>query len=71
MLNMKILIIAMVFMAVIWFAVIASNVDADTQTAAVVLSGLVIIWYVTKVIYFACKIRDKSSCSKQQTQRTL
>jgi hypothetical protein len=57
---MKAIIIAMVFMAVIRLSGIISRGDADVQTAAVILSGLVIIWYATKVICLACKERDKS-----------
>ena len=55
--NMKILIVAIIFMAVIWFTGIISKGDADVQMATIALSGLVLIWYVTKVIYCVCKHR--------------
>ena len=57
--NVKIIIIAMVFMAVISLSGTISKGNADAQTAVVILSGLALIWYVTKVIYCACKNRDK------------
>jgi uncharacterized protein (DUF486 family) len=71
MLNMKMIIIAIVFMAVIWFSGIVSNGNTDLQTAAVMLSGLAIIWYVTKVICCACKHREEPSCSKRQSSESL
>ena len=57
--HMKALIIAMVFMGVISLSGTISKGNADMQTAAVILSGLVFIWYTAKVICYACKNRDK------------
>ena len=58
---MKAIIIAMVFMAVIYLSRTVSNGDADMQTTALILSGLVLIWYTAKIIYCAHKNRDKST----------
>ena len=58
---MKTIIIAMVFMAVIYLSRAISNGDADAQLTALILSGLVFIWYTAKVICYAHKNRDKST----------
>lgn len=57
--DMKALIVAMVFMAVISLSGTVSKENVDAQTAAVILSGLVMIWYAVKVICYACKSSDK------------
>lgn len=67
----KMIIIAIVFMAVIRLSGVISNGDAHMQTAAVLLSGLVVIWYGMKVICYACKHRDKPVCSKRHSSETL
>jgi hypothetical protein len=56
--GMKIIIIALVFMAVIRLSGFISRGNADVQTAAIMISALVIIWYAAKVICFACRERD-------------
>ena len=69
--NMKSLIIAMVFMMVIYLAGIISGGNAAVQMAAVLLSGLVLVWYALRVICCACKRVDKPNCSKHKSSESL
>jgi hypothetical protein len=65
---MKVIIVALVFMAVIRLSGIISRGNADVQTAALILSGLVIVWYATKVICLACKEGDKSGSKHHSSE---
>ena len=67
--SMKILIMTILFMAVIYFAETISSGNSAVQLAAVILCGLVLVWYALRAICCACSQGDKSSCSKQPTQR--
>ncbi len=58
--DMKALVVALVFLAVISLAGTFSREEVDTQTAAMILSGLVMIWYAVKVICYACKEKSSS-----------
>jgi len=69
--NKKTLVIAMVFMTMVYLAEIISNGNATAQTAAVMLSELVIAWNAMKVICCSHRQGDKSSCSKRQSSESL
>ena len=64
---MKAIVIALVFIAVFKLSGIISNGNATVQTAAVILCGLVIVWYGMKAICCACNQKDNSICSKRDT----
>jgi len=67
--GMKVIIIALVFASVIRLSGVISRGDADMQTAAIILSGLVIVWYATKVICLACREHDTTG-RKQHPEET-
>ena len=68
---MKAIIVALVFIAIFKLSGIVSNGNATVQTAAVILCGLVIVWYGMKAICCACNQKDNSNCSKGDTDERL
>jgi len=61
---MRAIVIALVFIAVFKLSGFISNGNATVQTAAVILCGLVIVWYGMKAICCACNQKGKSGCGK-------
>ena len=66
---MKAIIVALVFVAVFKLAGIISNDNATVQTAAIILCGLVIVWYGMRAVCCACSQKDETRCGKQSDKR--
>jgi len=64
---MRAIVIALVFVAVFKLSGFISNGNATVQTAAVILCGLVVVWYGMRAICCACNQKDKPSCSKDRS----
>ena len=59
--HMKVVILAMAFVAVIYLAGMVSTGNAAVQLATVILCGLVLLWYALRTICCACSQTDKLS----------
>ena len=67
--NMKMIIIALAFIAVFYLSGVISNGNSAAQLGAVISGGLVIVWYALRAVCCACSQGDKSGCGKRQTKR--
>ena len=66
---MKAIIVALVFVAVFKLSGIISNGNATVQTAAIILCGLVVVWYGMRAVCCACSQKDGTPCGKQTDKR--
>jgi len=67
--GMKIIIIALTFLAVTRLSGVIARENADLQSAAIILSGPVIARYAAKVICLACRERDTAG-SRHDSRET-
>jgi hypothetical protein len=61
----KMILIALAFIAVFYLSGAITNGNAAMQFAAVIIFGLVVIWYAMRAICCACSQGYKSKCAQR------
>ncbi len=69
--TMRALLIALVFVAVFYITGMFSDGHSSVQVAAIVLCGLVFIWYALRAICCACGKNDNPGCDKPRSDGTV